>query len=296
MEKTPLVSVIIPSYNHEKYISQCIESIINQTYKNYELIVIDDGSCDNSVILLEELCKKYKFRLYLQQNMGLAATLNKYIKEFVIGEYIALCASDDFWPPNKLSIQVEYMKKNPTIPMCYGKAYFVDRNSNLIKDYPGNRDLRGGYIFEDIITQKFHPPVNYMIKRATLLELGLFRKDCIAEDFYMNCLISYKYLIGFIDEYLCYYRVEALGKKRDPLKLLLDHRKTIDLFRENDIYPKAVVLSNLRMFNVLSCYKKHKLLSLKYMFFSIPLCFSRKFLAGIYHLIFIGDNIFYDNQ
>ena len=166
--------------------------------------------------------------------------------------------------------------------MCFGKARYVDTESNIIAFE--NDFLKGGYIFEDIITQKFHPPVNYLHKKCILQEFGLFRPDIIAEDFYMNCLISQKYPIGFIDDYLCYYRVERLEKKRDPLKLLLDHRTTIDLFKTEAVYRKAVLYSNLRLFYMLSCYKKYKLLSLKYLLLSLPFFYKKKFIAGSYHL------------
>ena len=76
----PLVSVIVPCYNHEKYVEKTIESIVNQTYKNIELIVIDDGSKDNSTIILEKLSRQYNFYYEHQHNIGLPATLNKMIK------------------------------------------------------------------------------------------------------------------------------------------------------------------------------------------------------------------------
>ena len=86
-EVNPLVSVIIPSYNHERFITQCIENIINQTYKNFELTVIDDGSKDGSPEILRHLQGKYGFNLVLQENMRLALTLNKGKQNYSNGKY-----------------------------------------------------------------------------------------------------------------------------------------------------------------------------------------------------------------
>lgn len=281
----PLVSVIVPAYNHQKYIGECINSIHNQTFNNYELIVIDDGSQDDTPKILVELQKKYGFQLYIQENAGLSFTLTKYIREVAKGKYIAVCASDDFWPEDKLAIQVEYMERTDAA-MSYGKAYYIDTESKLIDKLSIlNKPLKGGHIFEDIITQKFHLSVNYMIKKSVLEEMGYYKEGIVAEDFYMNCLISHKYPILFIDEYLCYYRVEELRKKRDPLKLHLDHRKTIDIFSDEKIYQEAVSRWNLRMF-YLASYRKFKIKSLYYMLLSLKYIHKKAFYSGIYRLLF----------
>src|SRR5690349_13476521 len=97
----PLVSVIVPSYNHEKFITECVESIMQQTYKNFELTVIDDGSRDGSRDILKQLQDKYGFNLVLQENIGLTSTLNKGIQNWGTGKYISFCASDDYWALDK---------------------------------------------------------------------------------------------------------------------------------------------------------------------------------------------------
>ncbi len=113
----PLVSIIVPSYNHARYINQCIESIYQQTYQYFELIVIDDGSKDNSKEVLIDLHNKYEFTLVFQENQGVAYTLNRGIKEFAIGKYITFCASDDYWVIDKLEKQVVFMENNQFYPI-----------------------------------------------------------------------------------------------------------------------------------------------------------------------------------
>ena len=113
----PYVTVVVPSYNHAQYIKKCIMSIINQTYKNFQLIVIDDGSSDNSVDIIQDLSEMYGFTFIVQENKGVAATLNRAIREYCVGDYFTFCASDDFWTSDKLEIQVAFMEENRFYPM-----------------------------------------------------------------------------------------------------------------------------------------------------------------------------------
>ena len=112
-----LVSVLVPCFNHAKYIETCILSVINQSYKNIELIVLDDGSTDGSYEIAEQLKLKFDFKLIKQDNRGLAATLNRAIIEFSNGDYVAICASDDYFPINKIEKQVGFMQLNPKYMM-----------------------------------------------------------------------------------------------------------------------------------------------------------------------------------
>lgn len=108
-----LVSIITPSYKSENFISQTIESVLNQTYQNWELIIVDDASPDNANKIIEEFCKKdNRIRLIkLEKNSGPAVARNTAIKE-AKGRYIAFLDADDMWLPQKLEKQIEFMKKN----------------------------------------------------------------------------------------------------------------------------------------------------------------------------------------
>ena len=93
-DKNPLVTIVIPSYNHADFIERAIESVFNQTYKNIEVILIDDGSTDSTKTRVEKLQKKFSFQAIFQENIGLSATLNKLI-DMASGEYISVCSSDE---------------------------------------------------------------------------------------------------------------------------------------------------------------------------------------------------------
>lgn len=115
------------AYNHEKFVEQAILSIMNQTYQDFELLVIDDGSSDRTPEILERLSKEYGFYFERQENMGLVPTLNKLVG-MAKGEYITGCASDDFWPPDRLAEQVGVLDANPAIGIVHGLPLYVDAN------------------------------------------------------------------------------------------------------------------------------------------------------------------------
>ena len=144
---TKLVSVVIPSYNHEKFIKSTINSIIEQTYSNIELIVIDDGSTDNTYKVLSSCrsdCINRFTRVYFakQEHMGTALTLN-HLVENVQGEYILFIASDDLLKPNAIETFVNFLEHNQEYGLVVGnneiidsngEKCFWDKNRNIIYD------------------------------------------------------------------------------------------------------------------------------------------------------------------
>lgn len=284
----PLVSVIIPSYNHGKYITQCIESIINQTYRNFELIVIDDGSTDNSAEVLNCLKSEYGFKLIIQKNHGISYTLNRGIREFAHGKYLAMCASDDFWTPNKLETQVNFMEANRFYPMCYGKTYYVNEDSKLINmDSVLKKEYYGGWLFEDIFLFKLDLPVNCLFRRSIFEEVGFYDDNMAAEDYYMDLKISSKYSIGFVDEFLGYYRITDIPFKSIRFDRISDsHLKTIELYKDHKYYKKAKAIVYLRKFDVFSGYSYLKKKAISNIVMALPQFYHKRFLISCIKLLF----------
>ncbi len=127
-----LVSIITPSYNSEQYISKTIDSIINQTYTNWELLITDDLSSDSTVEIIESYVKDdSRIKLYkLEKNSGAGIARNFSINK-AQGRYIAFCDSDDLWKPYKLEIQIEFMLKN-NLSLSYSNYDVIDVNGKLI--------------------------------------------------------------------------------------------------------------------------------------------------------------------
>lgn len=119
-----LVSVIIPVYKVEKYIAVTVQSVLDQTYKHFELLIIDDGSPDRSI----EICQQFtdnRIRIIRQQNRGVAAARNTGIRH-AQGEYLAFLDADDLWTPEKLAKHVEHLENSPDVGVSFCRSAFID--------------------------------------------------------------------------------------------------------------------------------------------------------------------------
>ncbi|MEG0826017.1 MAG: glycosyltransferase family 2 protein [Bacilli bacterium] len=126
-------SIIVPVYNVEKYINKCLDSILNQTYNNFEVIIVNDGTEDNSQIIIDKYCKNdNRFRTYKKQNTGLADTRNYAIK-FVTGDYILFLDSDDFYEKELLNTLNKSIKDS--IDIVKFECQLIDENNIILKKY-----------------------------------------------------------------------------------------------------------------------------------------------------------------
>ncbi len=152
MENQPLVSVILPAYNKEKYIKRAVESVLNQTYKNIEIIIIDDKSTDKTPEVISKLSQKDPSIIILTNkvNLGLTRTLNKGIK-VARGKYIARLDDEDFWcDKKKLEKQVDFLEKNTEYGLVGGGAIEVDQEGRKIMRYllsENDEDIRKVILF-----------------------------------------------------------------------------------------------------------------------------------------------------
>jgi len=127
----PLVSVVIPTYNVEDYIEQAVSSVLAQSYRNLEVIIVDDQSPDNSIALVKNTFSDYRIKIIKQQNRGLAGARNTGIRH-ANGEFIALLDSDDFWAINKIEKHITQMLENPHCGLSFCASQFVDKQGQLL--------------------------------------------------------------------------------------------------------------------------------------------------------------------
>lgn len=168
---TPLISVLIPTYNSELYIKDTLESILNQTYKKLEIIVIDDASTDRTV----QLVKKYKdkrIKLFINDNnLGISGNMNKGIK-LSNGKYLAIMDADDWSYPYRIEEQVQLMEKNPEVVLCSGYMDICDEN--LVYKNTRTYPLLDKYIRRAIVR---YDPISHpasMWRMTELLKTGLY--------------------------------------------------------------------------------------------------------------------------
>ena len=142
--QTPLVSIIAPCYNAEKYIEAAIESIFAQDYENFEVIIVDDGSSDNSIAMLQALQEKYSFRLYTQANQGVSAALNHGLRH-AKGTYVSTPDLDDIMLPSSVRIRAEYLDQHPEVGCVGDLIAYRDCEGNHIKSQSRDYSERQQY-------------------------------------------------------------------------------------------------------------------------------------------------------
>ena len=211
MNSHPKVSVIIPSFNHKKYIAETLSSIQAQTYPNIETIVIDDGSTDGSPEYLKLLQERFQFQLQIKKNEGLCATINRGL-EVAHGEYVVIIASDDFMPPERIAQQRAYLEKSDFDAIAGGMTLVDDSSRQLRYVSP----LKQGSIsFSDMLDKNviFAPTV--MFKSSTFLKFGKYNPEHYIEDFAMWLhILSKDGQVANFDHNWAYYRTTPVISRK----------------------------------------------------------------------------------
>lgn len=134
-----LVSIVVPAYNAEKFIDETISSVLTQTYSNWELILIDDGSTDNTSALIGKHSNNSKIKYFFQTNQGVSAARNNGIRK-ATGKYIAFLDADDYWLPNNLEEKVQFLETNPDYYWIFSDMYESDAFLNNLNPAPKGTD------------------------------------------------------------------------------------------------------------------------------------------------------------
>ena len=220
----PLVSVIIPTYNRVDFLEIAIQSVVDQTYNNIEIIVVDDGSKSNYA---ESICNKYlKCFYFYKKNGGLSSARNFGISKSK-GELIAFLDDDDFWQNSKIEKQVAILNKNPLVDCVHSAAAVVDENGKPTGDLIGAAQnkihKRSGYVFWNALCV-------WVVKSPTpLVRKAVFQPDMLFDetikvgedvDFYQR--MFYRHKVYYIHEPLAFYREyvnqERLSKQLEKYK------------------------------------------------------------------------------
>lgn len=202
----PLVSIVIPTYNQADYLQLSIESCLNQSYKNIEIIVVNDGCTDNTSNILNTYSNK--IRIISQSNQGAAIALNNGIK-LASGSLIGWLSSDDAFLPNKIEIQVNHFIENPTLDVSYTDWYSIDKAGKIL------REVKSPYYKDEFLKRflfgNFINGSSVVMKKYVWEEVGGFNSSLIADvDGYMwyTLLLKGK-CFGHVAESLVYYRTHS---------------------------------------------------------------------------------------
>ncbi len=264
MSKNPLISVVMPVYNSEKYIGEAIESVLQQSFRNFEFIIVDDASTDTGTKIIKKYAHKDKRIkiLYNKKNLGIAETRNKGILK-AKGKYIATQDSDDISTPNRFETQFKYLEKNPKVGVVgsYIKIFSKDKKSTSIRKYPEkDKDLRKIIFFVCPIAQ----PTS-MIRREVFEKVGLYdKKYPPAEDLDLWFRIGTEYELANIPKVLLRYR-ESLFSATNSKTRLMEKLSLKIRFKnwKNPKYhfsPKAFLYNSLHLLSLFLIPSKIKIL------------------------------------
>lgn len=261
----PEVSVAMSVYNGEKYLRDSIESILKQTYKNFEFIICDDASTDSSVEIIQEYMKVDKRIVLLKNdtNLGLASSLNKCISQ-ANGNYIARMDADDLSLPDRFEKQIAFLKQNEQVSFVCGGVFLID-DDGILGERVGKKSLTKENVFK--YQPIAHPTV--IIKKKVLEEVSGYTVAPYTkrgQDFDLWCkLYSKGYYGENLKQTVLYYREDKLAYQKRLFKYRLDSfklkriwRKKLDLPYFYDLYAYKQILAGLIPVKVMERYHKIK--------------------------------------
>lgn len=241
----PTVSICIPTYNRREYLRETLDSVMAQTYKDFEVVIVDDGSTDGT----EEMIKNagYNIRYYWKENQGEAATCNKLIS-LAASRYISFLHSDDLLFPDAIERMVKVMKTEPDGVVVYGNYLRIDENGNICGR--SKRKLHSGYItqylFEDIIVH----PNGSMFPKKVLEEVGGFDTLLrVCYDYKLELQISLKYRFIALEKPTFMRRRHSSNTSRGSFA---NHKAELDMLMDfyyngggKEVIPERVAMKRL---------------------------------------------------
>ena len=227
MNNNPLVSVIIPCYNHEKYVSQTLDSIIEDEYPNKEIVIINDGSRDRSDDIIRKWIKDHDEQIFInylnRQNKGLCATLNELIQN-AKGEYLVILASDDMLYNNMIGKRVSCLIDNPSKKIVVGNAIIIDKDNNVLSenalafhggknsDYKNKKTTLKTLLFGK---WGYIGPV-LLVKKDLYDDIGYYKEDLTFDDHYFYLRVLSNDFLIIVDEIVAKYRIHTESLSHDP--------------------------------------------------------------------------------
>lgn len=202
----PTISVIIPTYNSELTIKETIESVQKQTFTDFEIIVIDDGSQDGTIELVKSLVKlEPRLKIFCYENAGVAVARNRGI-ELAQGEFISLLDADDLWTPNKLELQLKALKNNPEAGVAYSWTNPVDEQGKLL--FLGTCPVWEGNVYGELLQTNFlSNGSNILVRREAIKSINGFPTDFpIASDWDFYLKLAFKWSFVVVPQYQILYR------------------------------------------------------------------------------------------
>jgi len=204
--QTPQVSVIIPTYNRARFLDEAIQSVLNQRFQDFELIVVDDGSSDDTPELVAQISDSRIRYVRHEENRGISAALNTGIQASR-GEYIARLDSDDIWLSKMLATQIQALNTHPKAGLAYAKTGAMDQDGTRIPGMWGQPEFFPGETFKSLLYGDFTSNVTIVVRRECLDQVGLYDEAFqVNEDWELWLRVARLYRFAFVDDVLAIRR------------------------------------------------------------------------------------------
>jgi glycosyltransferase involved in cell wall biosynthesis len=226
----PTVDVIIPAYNAAHYLPAAIESVVSQTFDDWQILLVDDGSTDNTAEAVAPFLDRLgsKIRYIKQENRGLPTARNTAIRAST-AEFLALLDADDVWLPCRLTEPVRILSERPQVGLVYGLITAIDQENRPGITWSGNMSAADGHIAPQIYMRKVDLPCpTITFRRKCVDEIGFFDETMDASedrDFWLR--IALRYEVAFVPKVLAYYRQSPNSMSTDPQRMLQAQLKFI---------------------------------------------------------------------
>lgn len=244
MDNKPLISVVIPTYNRERMIARAVRSVLEQTYYNVEVHLVDDGSSDNTRGVLEEFACEPRFNYHFQENRGQSAARNVGISKSQ-GKYIAFLDSDNYWLPHKLLEQINFLKINPNYDVLYSNGRVIDASGTVLPVRASRRF--SGNIIDQLLLNNFVSNNTVLVDRRCFETMGGFDEELRhSEDYdlWLRFATCFRFLYHPVDV-ACYCVVGDDRLSADEDKVLAANFKILSRFFEK--FPHAVTACHRKL-------------------------------------------------
>jgi alpha-1,3-rhamnosyltransferase len=286
----PLVSLVIPCYNHARYIRQCIESAIAQDYENIELIIIDDGSGDDSVQIIEQLlpaCRERftRFEFRSRPNKGISATSNEAL-QWLTGKYFAALDSDDILMPEKISRMVPVLEAEPELAGVFCSVETIDEQGTTL----GRQSTKPRYFsFDEVIlhTHTFATP-GMLLNMAAVKQVGGYQNAVGIQDWYMWLkLTEAGYRLKAVPDVLVKYRKHANNISKNVARMFEGRMQTLAHFSRHRLY--SLALAQVHVWAAIDYSPVSKLHAVRHLLKAIAstpkILLTRYFAKGLLHTV-----------
>lgn len=233
----PLVSVLLSAYNHERYITECLDSVLGQDYPNVEVVLYDDGSTDGTDAVIRAYLAEHPGRVRYESkaNEGFCATLNRALAVST-GEFIAVMGTDDVWLPNHLSLTMSRLLVDPQVACSFSDMYFMygdERSTDRYTEYKPaipeffSRPRTVRETFLRMLQVNLVLGGTAVIRRTALEEVGPWDESLAVEDLDMFLRLSRRFKLSFVNEPTAYYRQHPASNSRQTRRLLVAVASTL---------------------------------------------------------------------